>query len=378
MRIGIIAPPWIPVPPPAYGGIESFIDVLAREFDAAGHEVVLAASGDSTCPVERLPGFEPSDQDAIGMTTHELRHLIRAYRGLTDVDVIVDNTLGGPILARIATRRPVVTIVHSPFEEVVLELYGATSPDMTFVAISRHQASTSREIPVAEVIHHGIRTEDVPVGPGGGEACFVGRMHPAKGLMEAISAAELAGIPLRIAAKMREPAECEYFEQVVRPALGSNAEYLGELSTEEKYELMGSSCALLNPIQWDEPFGLVMTEALATGTPVVATPRGSVPEIVQDGRNGFIRADLEDLAEALGRASSLDRDACRASVEERFTAAQMAQHYVELFERLLQRERQGAPDGTRPAVPIPTNHARVAAAIISESATVEDDAPKTA
>jgi glycosyltransferase involved in cell wall biosynthesis len=378
MRIGIIAPPWIPVPPPAYGGIEFFIDVLAREFAAAGHEVVLAASGDSTCPVERLPGFPPSDHDSIGMTTHELRHLIRAYRGLTDVDVIVDNTLGGPILARIATRRPVVTIVHSPFEDVVLELYSATSPDLTFVAISRHQASTSRDVHVTEVIHHGIPADDVPVGPGGPDAAFLGRMHPAKGIMEAIRIAERAGIHLRIAAKMREPAECEYFEEVVRPALGSNAEYVGELSTDEKYELMGASCALLNPIQWDEPFGLVMIEALATGTPVVATPRGSVPEIIQDGRNGFIRADVEDLAVALGRASSLDRAACRASVEERFTSAQMAQHYVELFERLLQEQRQGAHDGTRPAVPIPTEHARVAAAIISDSATIDDDAPQTA
>jgi glycosyltransferase involved in cell wall biosynthesis len=377
MRIGIIAPPWIPVPPPAYGGIESFIDVLAREFAAAGHEVVLAASGDSTCPVERLPGFPPADHGMIGMTTHELRHLIRAYDGLADVDVIVDNTLGGPILAQIATSRPVVTIVHSPFEEVVVELYRATSPDLTFVAISHHQASTAQGIPVTEVIHHGIRTEDVPIGQGGSEACFVGRMHPAKGPLEAIRVAELAGIRLRIAAKMREDDESEYFEEVVQPALGSNAEYVGELSAEEKYELMGSSCALLNPIQWDEPFGLVMIEALATGTPVVATPRGSVPEIVQDGRNGFVRADLDDLAAALGHASSLDRDECRASVEERFTAAQMAQRYVELFERLLERERGGG-GAARPAVPIATDHARSAAGITLGSVAIEDGAPQTA
>jgi glycosyltransferase involved in cell wall biosynthesis len=377
MRIGIIAPPWIPVPPPAYGGIESFIDVLAREFVAAGHEVVLAASGDSDCPVERLPGFPPADHGNIGMTTHELRHLIRAYAGLAGVDVIVDNTLGGPILAQIATRRPVVTIVHSPFEEVVVELYRATSPELTFVAISHHQASTSQGIPIAEVIHHGIRTDDVPVGRGGSEACFLGRMHPAKGLIEAIRIAELAGIPLRIAAKMREQAECDYFEEVVRPALGSNAEYVGELSTEEKYELMGSSRALLNPIQWDEPFGLVMIEALATGTPVIATPRGSVPEIVQDGRNGFIRTDLHDLADALGRAHSLDRATCRASVEERFTSAQMAQHYVELFERLLLAERRRAGEGTRAAVPLTTGHARVAA-FTSGSTPIEDGTPQTA
>lgn len=338
MRIGIIAPPWIPIPPPAYGGIESFIDVLALELSAAGHDVVLAASGDSTCPVDRLPGFPPSDDKGIGCTAPELRHLIRAYAGLADVDVIVDNTLGGPVLARSAARRPVVTIVHSPFEEIVLELYRAAAPDMVFVAISHHQASTSRDIPITEVIHHGIRVEDVPMGRGGSEACFLGRMHPAKGLWEAIHVAELAGIPLRLAAKMREPQERAYFEDVVRPALGSNAEYVGELSTEEKFALLGSSCAMLNPIQWDEPFGLVMIEALAAGTPVVATPRGSAPEIVQNGRNGFIDTELDGLAAALQRASTLDRATCRASVEERFTAARMAQNYVALFEGMMRRQ----------------------------------------
>ncbi|KQZ85586.1 glycosyl transferase family 1 [Microbacterium sp. Root166] len=352
MRIGIIAPPWIPIPPTAYGGIESFIDMLAVELAEAGHDVVLAASGDSTCPVERLPGFPAADPAAIGTTSAELRHLIRAYAGLDDVDVIVDNTLGGPVLARSAARRPVVTIVHSPFEDVVLELFGATGPEMTFVAISHHQASTSRHIRVSEVIHHGIRVQDVPVGPGGDDACFVGRMHPAKGLLEAIRVAELAGIRLRIAAKMREPLEQAYFDEVVRPALGSNAEYVGELSTEEKYELTGASCALLNPVQWDEPFGLVMIEALATGTPVVATPRGSVPEIVQPGRNGFIDDDLHDLAAALQQARSLDRATCRAGVEERFTAAQMAQRYVALFERILEKGPRRVGEGTLAALPL--------------------------
>lgn len=373
MRIGIIAPPWIPVPPPAYGGIESFIDVLAREFAAAGHEVVLAASADSTCPVERLPGFPPADSDMMGMTTHELRHLTRAYAALADVDVIVDNTLAGPIIARLSCERPVVTIAHSPFIELVNELYAQAAPDMAFVAISHDQA-TRAGVPIARVIHHGIRTEDVPVGRGGDTACFVGRMVPDKGLLEAIATAELAGIPLRIAAKMREPAEHEYFEEVVRPALGSNAEYLGELSTEDKFELMGRSCAMLNPIQWDEPFGLVMIEALATGTPVVATRRGSVPEIVEEGRTGFVREDVEGLADALGLARSLDRDACRASVEERFTAARMAAHYVDLFEVLVARRPRAHNSGGARAVHIPVDAARAAAA----AATAATGTSKTA
>jgi len=342
MRIGIIAPPWIPVPPPAYGGIESFLDILARALQAEGHDVVLAASGDSSSPVPRLPGFPPSDPAMMGATTHELRHLIRAYARLDDVDVIVDNTLAGPILARTATTLPVVTIAHGPFIPLVRELYGAASPDMAFVAISAHQASTAEEIRIARVIPHGIRVGDVPVGAGGSDACFLGRITPDKGVIEAIRVAELAGIHLRIAAKMAEPAEFEYFEEVVRPALGSHAEYVGELSTDEKYELMGSSGVMINPIQWDEPFGLVMLESLATGTPVVATSRGSVPEIVVEGATGFIRDDLDELAATVDDALRLDRAACRESVAERFTDVRMARDYVALFEDLLQDRAQSS------------------------------------
>ena len=335
MRIGIIAPPWIPIPPTAYGGIESFIDTLACALHEAGHEVLLAASADSTCPVPRLTGFEPSDPATMGVTAHELRHLLRAFAALDDVDVIVDNTLAGPVLAGYANGMPVVTVAHGPLIPLEQELYLAGVPEVTFVAISENQASLAGPVPIARVIPHGIQVDDVPVGPGGETACFVGRMHPSKGLPEAIEAAAIAGIPLRIAAKMQEPAEQEYFDEVVRPALGPNAEYLGELDTDEKYELMGSSCALLNPIQWDEPFGLVMIESLATGTPVVATPRGSVREIVEEGRTGFIRSRPEELAAALQRATELDRGACRAAAETRFSAERMAGDYVALFEDLL-------------------------------------------
>ncbi|MGW9184519.1 glycosyltransferase [Agromyces sp. NPDC055661] len=339
MRIGIIAPPWIPIPPPAYGGIESFIDTLACALQDAGHDVVLAASADSTSPVPRLEGFEPSDPETMGVTAHELRHLLRAFAGLDDVDVILDNTLAGPIIAKSATRVPVVTVAHGPLIPLEQELYLAAASDVAYVAISHNQASLAAPVPIARVIHHGIRVEDVPIGPGGETACFVGRMHPSKGIPEAIEAAAIAGIPLRIAAKMQEPAEEEYFEEVVRPALGSNAEYLGELTTEEKYVLMGESCALLNTVQWDEPFGLVMIEALATGSPVVATPRGSVQEIVEEGRTGFVRGTPRDLAEALQRVGELDRAACRESAETRFSAARMAADYVDLFEDLVRRPR---------------------------------------
>ncbi|HEX6364598.1 MAG TPA: glycosyltransferase family 4 protein [Agromyces sp.] len=367
MRIGIVAPPWIPIPPDAYGGIESFIDVLARELVDAGHDVMLAASGDSTSPVPQLEGFPPADHETMGITTHELRHLIRAYTKFEGADVVVDNTLAGPIVARSLRTGPTVTIAHGPFIPLVQELYAVAAPDMAFVAISHHQASTAGDIPIARVIHHGIHVETIPVGPGGDSACFVGRMNPSKGLPEAISIAQRAGIPLRIAAKMREPAEQEYFDEVVRPVLGSNAEYLGELDAAEKYELMGSSLALLSPIQWDEPFGLVMIESMATGTPVVSTGRGSVPEIVDEGRTGYIRDDLDGLAEALGRVTDLDRSASRTSVEARFTARRMAADYIALFEDLVDH-----PWGRQDAQTWPSR------ADVASSGRSAEEEPKTA
>ena len=156
-----------------------------------------------------------------------------------------------------------------------------------------------------------------------------------EGVPEAIEAAAIAGIPLRIAAKMQEPAEEEYFEEVVRPLLGPNAEYIGELDTDEKYDLMGHSCALLNPIQWDEPFGLVMIEAMATGTPWWRRRGDPSSEIVEEGRTGFIRSEPEDLGFVLDRASGLDRGACRVAAETRFSARRMADGSVALFEDLL-------------------------------------------
>jgi glycosyltransferase involved in cell wall biosynthesis len=336
MRIGLIAPPWVPVPPPAYGGTESVIDRLARGLVRAGHDVLLSAAANSSCPVPRVAGTDPVDPAAAvcGDTLTELRHVVTSYAAMSDVDVIHDHTLTGPLYRRPPSPVPVVTTNHGPFDATLTPIYRALR-DVPVLAISHSQASTATGVPVAAVIHHGIDVAAVPVGGGdGGYASFLGRMAPEKGPREAALIARAAGVPLKMAAKLREPAEREYFETAVEPLLCSDVEYVGELGGPEKLDLLGSSFALLNPLQWAEPFGLVMIEALATGTPVVAARIGSAPEIVDDGLTGFLRTRPAGLATALLEASQLDRGDCRSAAMERFDTARMVSDHLGVYEDL--------------------------------------------
>jgi glycosyltransferase involved in cell wall biosynthesis len=337
MRIGLIAPPGVPVPPPAYGGTESVIDRLARGLVRAGHEVLLAAAANSACPVPRVPGTAEAAEagPVCADTVTELRHVIAAYAAMTDVDVVHDHTMTGPLYRHPPAGPPVVTTAHGPFNAALAPVYRAMR-GVAVVAISYHQANTAQGVPLAGVVHHGLDVESVPLGRGnGGYASFLGRMSPEKGPREAALIARAAGVPLRMAAKLREPAEREYFEAEVKPLLCADVEFLGELGCAEKLELVGGSFALLNPMQWAEPFGLVMIEALATGTPVVATPVGSAPEIIEDGVTGFLRSGSAPLAAALLDAAQLDRASCRAVAARRFSTERMVAEYLRLYEELL-------------------------------------------
>jgi glycosyltransferase involved in cell wall biosynthesis len=230
----------------------------------------------------------------------------------------------------------VVTTNHGPFTAPELaSLYEAVSHRVAVVAISHHQASTaSPETHIAEVIHHGIDVGDDHGDGSGGYALFLGRMHPSKGVDAAIRVARRAGVRLVIAAKMREAAEIAYFEREVEPLLGSEIDFVGEVGGEQKAALLRKASVLLNPITWHEPFGMVMIEALAAGTPVVATPMGSVPEIVDDGVTGLIRADEADLADAVRRAPDLDRSACHRAALARFSLERMVSDHVALYQRV--------------------------------------------
>jgi glycosyltransferase involved in cell wall biosynthesis len=336
LTVGIVAPPWLPVPPEAYGGTENVLDVLARGIQAAGHRVVLFTTGDATCPVERCWTYEQSLGIGAGGGVGEARHVVEAYQALADVDVIHDHTIVGPLYAAGLDLPPVVTTNHGPFNRELLPIYRAIAGRVGVIAISEHQASTAVEVPLAAVIHHGLDVDRIPVGSGtGGYALFLGRMHPSKGIPTAIAAARRAGMPLRIAAKMTEPAERHYYETVIAPLLGGDITMVGEVGGAAKWELLGGACCLLNPVQWPEPFGMVVAEALACGTPVVASDCGSMPELIDHARTGFVCHDDEQLVAALGSVGSLRRDACRRSAEQRFSVQRMVSEHLACYRRAI-------------------------------------------
>ena len=349
MRIGLIAPPWMSVPPMAYGGTEGVVDTLARGLRDDSHNVVLFTTGDSTCPVERRWVY-PTPPEPMGFTLTELRHVRAAYDELSNCDVIHDHTTAGPAWAQIRDDHgPVVTTMHNPFtpeaRDIVTDYAGW---GVTVNAISQHQRQTAPEVPVSAVIHHGIDTSRFDLGAGdGGYALFLGRCAPEKGIHDAIEIARRGGLRLRIAAKMRDPVEQDFFRKSVEPWLGDDIEFLGEIGPEQRLRELGGASMLLNPIAWPEPFGLVMIEAMACGTPVVGYRAGAAPEIVQHGVTGFLCRDVDEVLSVLPRVSGLDRAACRRSVEERFSARRMTQDYVRLYRRAIREWRARTKSGPR-------------------------------
>ncbi len=345
MKIAIVAPPWVAVPPVGYGGTEVVLDGLARGLQAAGHDILLFTTGDSTCPVPKAWVFEEACGVGIGGAVTELRHVIHAYEAASGYDIVHDHTLVGPVYSERFSSLPVVTTNHGPFDGELHDYYRAIGDRVPIIAISDHQASTASDISVAAVIHHGIDVDKFTVGSGGGGyALFLGRMSPDKGVHNAIRIARKAGVPLKIAAKLHEQPEYDYFNEYVRPLLGGDIEYVGEVGGAAKRDLLAEASCLLNPMQWHEPFGMVMIEALSSGTPVVATPRGAAPEIVDDGVTGYLRAGEEGLASALLRVGELDRAACRKAAVGRFSLEPMVEAHVALFERVLAGELDGFED----------------------------------
>ena len=340
MRIALIAPPWTPVPPRLYGGTEVVVDRLARGFQDAGHEVLLFTTGDSTCPVPRDSALAVSQGWRIGMSVPEIIHVAAAYDAVQDFDIVHDHTTLGPFYAERFPDLRVVTTAHNPLEGELAQVYARLAPRVPVIAISEAQHRPVPDLSVAAVIHHGVDASEFPFGDGAGDAdgeyfLFLGRMSPDKGAHRAMEAAWKAGARLVMCAKMRDPAEYEYFEHAVQPYLNDDLVYLGEVPHEKKLELLAGARALLFPIRWNEPFGMVMLEAMACGTPVIAFPEGAAPEVVEDGKTGFLCNDEAEMADAMLRAGRLSRADCRAAVEGYFSTRRMVDEHLALFESLL-------------------------------------------
>ena len=337
MRIAIIAPPWLPVPPPGYGGTEVVLDGLARGLVDAGHEVLLIGHPDSTSEVKRLSIVPAEDAQPMGRAVSELEHALGAYAAADEYDVISDHTTAGPVVALTSPHPPVVATNHNPFSRGREAIYRRAADRIALVAISQAHASTT-DLRVAAVIHHGIDVASFPAGYGdGGYLATLTRMTHDKGVHRAAQLAHSAGVPLRIAAKVRTTREHEYFDECVRPLLTGDVEFIGEVDAAGKRELLSGAIALLNPTEWAEPFGMTMIEALACGTPVIATARGSAPEIVEHGITGFLGDSDDELLGGIRHAAELDRLACRRSAEQRFSISAMAGAYVNAYESELIR-----------------------------------------
>ena len=346
MRIAILSPVWFAVPPTGYGGIELIVSLLADGLVDAGHEVTLFASGDSLTKAELDAVYERPPSELIGRSLPELRHALSCYTRAGDFDVINDHS-GMPAAALAGTlRTPVLHTVHGPLDGEaggVYESIAQIAPDVGLISISLNQRRPKPELPWAANIPNALDLSLYPCKPHRGDyLLFLGRMSPDKGAHRAIAVAMELGLPLKMAGKNRERKEKQYFAEFVEPHLGHGIEWLGEVSHGTKVELLQDARATLFPIEWEEPFGLVMIESMACGTPVIATRHGAVPEVIEHGLSGLIVDSYRKMPEALEQADELDPLECRRYVEERFAPERMVGDYVEAYRAAAERSAVGS------------------------------------
>jgi glycosyltransferase involved in cell wall biosynthesis len=339
MRIAVLAPPWFAVPPSGYGGIEWIVWLLADGLTDRGHDVTLFASGDSRTKAKLAHVFEHAPSEQIGRSLPELRHVLACYERAGDFDVINDHTgMLGAVLGGLS-KTPVVHTVHGPLDGEPGEVYegiGAVAPGVGLISISMNQRRPKPELNWVANIPNALDLEHYPCKPHRGDyLLFLGRMNHEKGAHRAVAVAMEVGLPLKLAGKVREPKEQEYFAEFVEPHLGDQIEYLGEVNHGTKVELLQNARATLFPIEWEEPFGLVMIESMACGTPVIATRHGAVPEVIEDGVSGVIVDNFREIPDALERADAIEPLESRRYVEERFAPERMVADYESAFEALL-------------------------------------------
>ena len=337
-----MAPPWFPLPPRGYGGIELVVHALAEGLSARGHEVTLFAPEGSTSAAEVVSPLQPAGAEQIGDAWADAYQALTAIRWRDSFDVIHDHTIVGPALAAVLPPGPpVVHTVHGAWTAQTERYYRLVHERVALVAISDAQRRANATLEFAATIPNGIDLGAYPADDGQQRddyLVYIGRAANDKAPDDAIRLARLAGRPLKLVCKQAEPDEVEYWDEFVRPLLGDDIEVIVEVNHDEKLDLLLHGSAFVFPIRWEEPFGLVVIEAMACGMPVVARPGGAVADLVVEGETGFLDDDLERLAEALGRIGEISPAACRERVARNFSSEVMIERYEELFRRLAERD----------------------------------------
>jgi len=333
LRVAMLAPIAWRVPPRHYGPWEQFVSLLTEGLVARGVDVTLFATADSVTEA-RLVGTAPTgyeEDPTLDAKVWECLHVATVFERAGDFDLIHNNADFLPLAWSRLVATPIVTTIHGFSSELIVPVYERYDDRVHYVAIS--DADRHPRLHYAATIHHGIDMNAFPLGDGsGGYLLFFGRIHPDKGAAEAIDLAGRTGLPLRLAGIVQDRA---YFEQEVEPRLdGEHVRYLGPVGPDRRAGLLGGARALVHLVNFEEPFGFSVVEAMACGTPVIARPRGSLRELVRDGENGYLVHSVGEAAGAVAKAARLDRGAVRASVERRFAAGRMVDDYLALYRRI--------------------------------------------
>lgn len=339
MKIAQIAPLHESVPPKFYGGTERVVSYLTEELVAMGHEVTLFASGDSVTRARLRAPTERSlrlDETCIDPLPHHFVQLETVFREASQFDILHFHLdyLHFPFSRR--SGEPQVTTLHGRLDIPDLVPLYREYPEVPLVSISQAQRRPLGWANWVGTVHHGLPLDLYPFHSAPGHyLAFLGRISPEKRLDRAIEIAIGSGMPLKIAAKV-DRADRDYFDRVIKPLLDHPlVEFIGEIGEAEKSAFLGQARALLFPIDWQEPFGLVMIEAMACGTPVIAWPLGSVREVMEEGVSGFVVTTIEEAVQAVGETASFDRSACRRYFETRFSARRMASDYLAVYQSIL-------------------------------------------
>ncbi|MEV0153160.1 glycosyltransferase family 4 protein [Micromonospora sp. NPDC050686] len=333
----MVVPPWLTVPPPGYGGLEQVVAGLVEALVGHGHTVTVFGAGERHGTPAGFVSTVPELQyDRLGESLPELAHLARVRQlvGPADFDVVHDHTTIGPLVAGRRTVPTVATVHGNPVGEYG-DVLSDTDHGVGLVAISHAQRRANPGLPWVGTVHNALDVREIPHkrSPGRGPVLWLARFSPDKGPDVAIRACRAAGLPLTLAGKCNEPAERRYYEQVVSPLLGEDVDVVLNADRQETLRMLLDARCLIMPIQWEEPFGMVMVEAMATGTPVVALHRGAVPEVVRPGVTGLICATADELPAALRAVDRLEPAACVAHVAEHFSTERMAEGYAEVYRR---------------------------------------------